>query len=74
MESTSVIQQKGLPKDYLVHVKEGFPCITEVGRNPLIPNPALGFLGKIDDLLSLSERVLPVCRPGDCLNLLPGLT
>ena len=36
--TTSVIQQKGLPKDSCSY-KGGFPCITEVGRNPLIPQP-----------------------------------
>ena len=30
---TPVMQQKGLPKDDFVH-KEGFPGITEAGRNP----------------------------------------
>ena len=35
--TTSVIQQKGPPKDQPPHTKRGFPCITEVGINPLIP-------------------------------------
>ena len=30
---------KGSPKDYHPHLNKQFPCITEVGINPLIPQP-----------------------------------
>ena len=41
MESTSVIQQKGLPKDYFLHIQGGFPKVSQKwGETSCSHNPA----------------------------------
>ena len=61
MEFTS-LQPEGSPKKTIPHLKRGFPCITEVGINSLIPQPGLRSGSGISSKLWAGNFIFNSCQ------------